>query len=85
MTSYHVPGGVLISPLHDSLLCLLRKEKERPSRDSKSILSLKACQEHSSGLMDESILGNGKQLHEKKTKFLRGKVKRWWNQSMEIA
>ncbi|XWS08617.1 hypothetical protein CRYUN_Cryun40dG0017200 [Craigia yunnanensis] len=73
MTSYHVPGGVLISPLHDSLLCLLRKENERPSRDGESILSLKACQEHSSGLMDESILGNGKQLHEKKTKFLTGK------------
>ncbi|XWS14057.1 hypothetical protein CRYUN_Cryun36dG0090800 [Craigia yunnanensis] len=73
MTSYHVPGGVLISPLHDSLLCLLRKEKERPSRESKSILSLKASQEHSSGLIDESILGNGKQLHEKKTKFLMGK------------
>ncbi|XVE82118.1 hypothetical protein DITRI_Ditri15bG0121500 [Diplodiscus trichospermus] len=73
MTSYHVPGGVLISPLHDSLLCLLRKEKERVSRDSKSILSLKACQEHSSGSIDKSILGNGKQLHEKKSKFLTGK------------
>ncbi|XP_022721726.1 uncharacterized protein LOC111279098 isoform X2 [Durio zibethinus] len=68
MTSYHVPGGVLISPLHDSLLCLLIKEKERPSRDNKSILSIKACQKHSSGLIDES-----KQLHEKKTKFLVGK------------
>ncbi|XWS39054.1 hypothetical protein CRYUN_Cryun18bG0017100 [Craigia yunnanensis] len=76
MTSNHTPGGVLISPLHDSLLCLLRKEKERPSRDSKSILSLKACQEHSSWLIDESILGSGKQLNGKKTKFLMGKSKK---------
>ncbi|XP_022760529.1 uncharacterized protein LOC111306833 [Durio zibethinus] len=73
MTSNHVPGGVLISPLHDSLLCLLRKEEERPSRGSKSIPLLKACQEHSSGLIDESILGNGKQVNDKKTKFLMGK------------
>ncbi|XVF38689.1 hypothetical protein REPUB_Repub20aG0123400 [Reevesia pubescens] len=72
MTSNHVPGGVLISPLHDSLLCFLRKEKERP-RDGKYIPLLKACQEHSSGLIDDSISGNGKQLNEKKTKLLMGK------------
>ncbi|XP_022741106.1 uncharacterized protein LOC111292786 isoform X2 [Durio zibethinus] len=76
MTSNHVPGGVLISPLHDSLLCLLRKEKERPSRDSKSIPSLKACQEHSSWLIDEFILGNGKQSNENKPKYLMGKSKK---------
>ncbi|XP_012455485.2 cysteine-tryptophan domain-containing zinc finger protein 7 [Gossypium raimondii] len=76
MTSYHVPGGVLISPLHESLLCLLRKEKEGPSRESKSIPLLKACPENSSGLIDESMLGNGKQLREKKTKFLIGKSKK---------
>ncbi|XP_039071237.1 cysteine-tryptophan domain-containing zinc finger protein 7-like [Hibiscus syriacus] len=51
MTSNHVPGGMLISPLHDSLLCLSRKEK-------------------SSMLIDDSVLGNRKQLHEKKPKFL---------------
>ncbi|XVF66250.1 hypothetical protein PTKIN_Ptkin10aG0020300 [Pterospermum kingtungense] len=73
MTSNHVPGDVLISPLHDSLLCLLREEKERPFRDSKSFLLLKACQEHSSSLPDESILGKGKQLNEKKIKYLMGK------------
>ncbi|TYI38858.1 hypothetical protein ES332_A02G058100v1 [Gossypium tomentosum] len=73
MTSNHVPGGVLISPLHDSLLCFLRKEKERPYRENKSISSLKACQEHPSVLIDKSIMGNKKQLNEKKTKFLIGK------------
>lgn len=73
MTSNHVPGGVLISPLHDSLLCLLTKEKERPSRESKSISLLKACQEHPSLLIDKSVMGNKKQLNENKTKFLIGK------------
>ncbi|XWS53645.1 hypothetical protein CRYUN_Cryun10bG0018600 [Craigia yunnanensis] len=73
MISNHVPGGVLISPLHDSLLWLLRKEKEKPSRDSKSIPSLKVCQEHSSWLIDESILGKRKQLNEKETNLLMGK------------
>ncbi|GMJ02056.1 hypothetical protein HRI_003874800 [Hibiscus trionum] len=73
MTSNHVPGGVLISPLHESLLCLLRREMERPSRENKPIPLLKACQEHPSVLIDESVLGNRKQLNEKKTKFLIGK------------
>ncbi|KAE8677620.1 Tetratricopeptide repeat-like superfamily protein [Hibiscus syriacus] len=73
ITSNHVPGGMLISPLHDSVLWLLRKEKERPSRENKSIPLLKACQEHSSMLIDEFVLGNRKQLHEKKPKFLIGK------------
>ncbi|KAK8635093.1 hypothetical protein V6N13_022970 [Hibiscus sabdariffa] len=73
MTSYHVPGGVLISPLNDGLLCLLRKEKEGPSRDGTNIPLLKECQGNSSGLIDDSILGNGKELSEKKTKFLIGK------------
>ncbi|KAK8539346.1 hypothetical protein V6N13_104412 [Hibiscus sabdariffa] len=75
MTSYHVPGGVLISPLNDSLLCLLRKEKEGPSRDSTNIPLLKECRGNSSGLIDDSILGNGKELSEKKTKFVIGKSK----------
>ncbi|XP_039025017.1 cysteine-tryptophan domain-containing zinc finger protein 7-like [Hibiscus syriacus] len=70
MTSNHVPGVVLISPLHDSQLCLLRKEKERPSRENKSIPLLKACQKHPSVLINESVLGNRKQLNEKKTIFL---------------
>ncbi|XP_038991746.1 cysteine-tryptophan domain-containing zinc finger protein 7-like [Hibiscus syriacus] len=73
MTSNHVPGGVLISPLHDSLPCLFRKEKERPSRENKSIPLFKACQKHPSMLVDESVLGNRKQLNEKKTIFLIGK------------
>ncbi|XP_039058315.1 cysteine-tryptophan domain-containing zinc finger protein 7-like [Hibiscus syriacus] len=76
MTSYHVPGGVLISPLNDSLLCLLRNEKGRSCRDSTTIPLLKACRENSSGLIDESILGNGKELSEKKTEFLIGKSKK---------
>ncbi|GMI70330.1 hypothetical protein HRI_000702300 [Hibiscus trionum] len=76
MTSYHVPGGLLISPLNDGLLCLLRKEKEGPSRDSTPIPLLKTCRENSSGLIDDSILGNGKELSEKKTKILIGKSKK---------
>ncbi|KAK8682105.1 hypothetical protein V6N13_054502 [Hibiscus sabdariffa] len=70
MTSNHVPGGVLISPLHESLLCLLSKENERPSSETKSIPLLRACQEHPSMPIDVSVLGDIKQLHEKKTKFL---------------
>ncbi|KAL4310041.1 hypothetical protein GQ457_01G030860 [Hibiscus cannabinus] len=73
MISNHVPGGVLISPLHDSLLCSLRKEMEIPSRENKPIPLLKACQEHPSMLIDESVLGSIKQLNEKKTNFLIGK------------
>ncbi|KAK8623867.1 hypothetical protein V6N13_065229 [Hibiscus sabdariffa] len=73
MISNHVPGGVLISPLHDSLLCLLRKEMEIPSKENKPIPLLKACQEHPSMLIDESVLGYRKQLNEKKTKVLIGK------------
>ncbi|KAK8585814.1 hypothetical protein V6N13_050784 [Hibiscus sabdariffa] len=73
MISNHVPGGVLISPLHDSLLCLLRKEMEIPSRENKPIPLLKACQEHPSMLIDESVLGSVKQLNEKKTNFIIGK------------
>ncbi|GMI80093.1 hypothetical protein HRI_001678600 [Hibiscus trionum] len=76
MTSYHVPGGVLISPLNDSLLCLLGKEKEEPSRDSTTTPMLKGCHENSYGFRDESILDNGKDPSEKKTKFLIGKSKR---------
>ncbi|KAK9020056.1 hypothetical protein V6N11_054551 [Hibiscus sabdariffa] len=76
MTSYHVPGGLLVSPLNDSLLCLLGKEKEEPSRDSTTIPMLKGCPENSSGFIDESILGNGKDPSEKKTKFVIGKSKK---------
>ncbi|XP_038995114.1 cysteine-tryptophan domain-containing zinc finger protein 7-like [Hibiscus syriacus] len=72
MTSYHVPCGVLKSPLNDSLLCLLRNEKGGPSRDSTTITLLKACRENSSGLIDEPIFGNGKELSEQKTEFLIG-------------
>ncbi|KAE8736057.1 Tetratricopeptide repeat-like superfamily protein [Hibiscus syriacus] len=76
MTSFHAPGGLLISPLNDSLLCLLRKEKEGPSRDITTIPMLKGCRGNSSGLIDEYILGNGKEPSEKKTKFLIAKSKK---------
>ncbi|KAE8711932.1 Tetratricopeptide repeat-like superfamily protein [Hibiscus syriacus] len=76
MTSFHVPGGVLISPLNGSLLRLLRKEKEGPSREITTIPMLKGCRGNSSGLIDESILGNGKEPSEKKTKILIAKSKK---------
>ncbi|XP_041006122.1 cysteine-tryptophan domain-containing zinc finger protein 7-like [Juglans microcarpa x Juglans regia] len=71
MTSFTIPGGVLISPLHDSLLCLMRKEKVYSI--SRPIPPLKGHQEHSAMLVDESrsIMGNGKVFKEKRTKSMK--------------
>lgn len=70
MTSFPVPGCALISPLHDRLLCLIRKE--RPSRDNIPMPLLKGSQEHSVLRVDESVsvVGNGKLPKEKEAKLL---------------
>ncbi|KAL5785243.1 hypothetical protein ACOSQ2_007635 [Xanthoceras sorbifolium] len=68
MTSFPVPGDALISPLQDSLLFLMRKE--RLSGYCEPVSSLKGRQEHSAMLAEESVasMGNGKMLKEKKAK-----------------
>ncbi|KAM3707663.1 hypothetical protein ACB094_02G042500 [Castanea mollissima] len=70
MTSFPIPGGRLISPLNDSLLCLMRKEKH--SSVSKPLPSLSGHQEHSAMLVDESasMMENGKLLKAKKMKLV---------------
>ncbi|TXG71763.1 hypothetical protein EZV62_000342 [Acer yangbiense] len=70
MTSFPVPGDVLISPLHDSLFCLMRKE--RLSRSCELVSSLKGRQEHPAMLAEESVasMGNGKLLKEKKAELV---------------
>lgn len=68
MTSFPIPGGVLISPVHDSLLCLVKREKL--CSVSKPMPLLNGRQEHASILEDElaSMVGNRKVLKETKTK-----------------
>ncbi|KAG6664314.1 cysteine-tryptophan domain-containing zinc finger protein 7-like isoform X1 [Carya illinoinensis] len=75
MTSLPIPRGVLISPLHDSLLCLMSNEKV--DSVSKPMPPLKGHQEHSALLLDGSIsmTGNKKVLKEKGMKSV-GKSER---------
>ncbi|KAB2625234.1 hypothetical protein D8674_016894 [Pyrus ussuriensis x Pyrus communis] len=70
MTSFPVPGDALISPLHDSLLCLVRKRK---LYQQKQVPSSKGHQEHSSlSVMDSvSTLGNSKVSKETRIKASR--------------
>lgn len=70
MTSFPVPGGVLMSPLHESLLCLIRKE--RPSRDNEHLPYHGGSHQHSSVSVDESVacMGNQKLLKKKKANLL---------------
>ncbi|KAF7813665.1 uncharacterized protein G2W53_034641 [Senna tora] len=65
MSSFPIPGGVLLSPLHDSLLNLMRKEKVFV--DKKSTSSLNGSQEHYSVSTDESdsLVGDGQLLKRK--------------------
>ncbi|TKY54131.1 MORC family CW-type zinc finger protein 4 [Spatholobus suberectus] len=66
MTSFTIPGGVLISPLHDSLLYLIRKENALG--DSRPMSSLNGHQEHYSMSTDESdsFVGDGHLLKKRK-------------------
>ncbi|KAM5569020.1 cysteine-tryptophan domain-containing zinc finger protein 7-like [Rosa sericea] len=59
MTSSPVPGHVLMSPLHDSLICLTRKKK---LHQQNMVPQSKGPQEHSS--LSASTRGNGKLLKE---------------------
>ncbi|GKV31534.1 hypothetical protein SLEP1_g40216 [Rubroshorea leprosula] len=70
MTSFQVPSGELVSPLHESLLCLFRKEKERPCKGTEPMPSLNDGQELSACLLNEPVLTKGKPLAEKKAKFI---------------
>uniref|UniRef100_A0A2P2JR91 CW-type domain-containing protein n=1 Tax=Rhizophora mucronata TaxID=61149 RepID=A0A2P2JR91_RHIMU len=70
MTSLPFPGGVLVSPLHQSLLCLMRKETQ--SRGNKTASAFKICQAHSPLSVDQSFNTRGnKVLSEEDAKLLR--------------
>ncbi|GFZ14018.1 hypothetical protein Acr_24g0002080 [Actinidia rufa] len=73
MTSFPVPGGVLLSPLHQSLRCLVRKEKL--SRNINP--AIKSGQEHSAALADDSVssMGNKKVPKVKSPKILEKRAK----------
>ncbi|TKY72634.1 bidirectional sugar transporter SWEET12 [Spatholobus suberectus] len=59
MTSFPIPGGVLISPLHESLLCLIKND--RVIGDSRYLSSLNGHQDPCSMSTDESdsFVGDG--------------------------
>ena len=69
MTSFPIPGDFIISPLHDSLVGLNRREKV--IKASKVDHSLKGVQEHSCILVDKPVssVGGAKEFKEKKTKL----------------
>lgn len=69
MTTFQVPGGVLLSPLHESLLCLFRRDKEMPCRDRKVMPHLNDSREHSSCVLEEPVLSNIKASGQKKKEF----------------
>ncbi|KAJ4956717.1 hypothetical protein NE237_013500 [Protea cynaroides] len=68
MTSFPVPGGLLLSPLPESMLCL--SEGEKLQRHNRCGSAHKGSQEGSSMPMDESssAMGVSKVLGEKKSK-----------------
>ncbi|XP_065863608.1 cysteine-tryptophan domain-containing zinc finger protein 7-like isoform X2 [Euphorbia lathyris] len=67
MTSFPVPGGAIVSPLHENLLCLMKKE--RFSMDVKPVPFLKGGQTNSALLAKESVSLVGKLSKEKGAKF----------------
>ncbi|XP_058209244.1 cysteine-tryptophan domain-containing zinc finger protein 3-like isoform X1 [Rhododendron vialii] len=69
MTSFPVPGGLPLSPLHESLLCLERKEKN--SRGIDLVPAIKCGEEHPAVLANDSSssMENKKVPKEKKTKI----------------
>ncbi|KAI4317612.1 hypothetical protein L6164_025470 [Bauhinia variegata] len=70
MTSSPIPGGVLISPLHDSLLYLIEKGKILGA--SRSVSSINGHQEHCSVSTDESdsFAGDGELLKKSKMRIV---------------
>lgn len=81
MTSFPIRGGALISPLHDSMLYLIRKEKVLGDR--KSLPSLNG-QEPCSMSTDESdsVVGEEQLLKKRKVRILHSK-KRLGNKTPE--
>ncbi|KAJ1427281.1 Zinc finger, CW-type [Sesbania bispinosa] len=79
MTSCTIPGGMLISPLHNSLLCLIRKEKVLG--DSRPTSSLNGHQEHCSISTDESdsFVGDGHLLKKRKVRMVCQSEKQYMN------
>ncbi|RVX22069.1 hypothetical protein CK203_001527 [Vitis vinifera] len=75
MTSFAVPEGVLLSPLHDSFICLIRKKKF--PRNSKPVPALEGSQEQPALSPDEAatLLVDEQVLKEKKTRLV-GKSER---------
>ncbi|KAI8534274.1 hypothetical protein RHMOL_Rhmol10G0077500 [Rhododendron molle] len=69
MTSFPVPGGLLLSPFHESLFCLERKEKN--SRGIDLVPAIKCGEEHPAVLANDlsSSMENKKVPKEKKTKI----------------
>ncbi|KAK6913796.1 Zinc finger, CW-type, partial [Dillenia turbinata] len=69
MTSFPLPGGLLLSPLQDSMLCLVKKENL--PRNSTTVPSCMVNQEHPGQPMDKSATtrANCKLKKEKKTKL----------------
>lgn len=80
MTSFPVPGEILISPLQDSMLGLIRKDKLHRASNQED------GQEHSSLLAEKSVSmwPNRKVLKEKKTK-LGGRSERQTEMKHEIG
>ncbi|KAI3873276.1 hypothetical protein MKX03_016984 [Papaver bracteatum] len=68
MTSFPVPGGVLLSPLSDSLLFLMKKEKL--VGDNRCGLSYKSSQESSAPCVDESSLRGDRKVYTEKRKLV---------------
>ncbi|KAJ9700066.1 hypothetical protein PVL29_005751 [Vitis rotundifolia] len=75
MTSFAVPEGVLLSPLHDSFICLIRKKKF--PRNSKPVPAFEGSQEQPALSPDEAatLLVDDQVLKEKKTRLV-GKSER---------
>ncbi|XP_034685577.1 uncharacterized protein LOC117914375 isoform X2 [Vitis riparia] len=76
MTSFAVPEGVLLSPLHDSFICLIRKKKF--PRNSKPVPALEGSQEQPALSPDEAatLLVDEQVLKEKKTRLVRKSERR---------
>lgn len=68
MTSFPVPGGVLLSPLSDSLLLLMKKEKLMG--DNTCGLSYKSSQESSAPCVDESSIRGDRKVCTEKRKLV---------------
>ncbi|XP_059632711.1 cysteine-tryptophan domain-containing zinc finger protein 7-like [Cornus florida] len=76
MTSSPVPGSLLLSPLHDSVLCLIRKDKL--PQNSKPVPALKSSQELSTVLVNgvngsPFMTRDGRVSKEKKAKLAKKK------------